>query len=98
MLNGIFGSNLNNIQAMNQESKISSSSTVSDANFKGALADVVKSAQIAIADKGIKGEVLFNKWRDLEDNLYFDPEELEEEAAEDYLKKLKRILQGRLAK
>ncbi|MFC1540772.1 hypothetical protein ACFL4J_01900, partial [Candidatus Margulisiibacteriota bacterium] len=90
MLEGIFGAN-QSIQANAKASKPASQTSFSSAEFRNAMVEVARSANMAIADKGTKDQTGFNKWRDLDDNLYFNLEEEKEEAIMEHLKKLKKI-------
>ena len=94
MLEGIFGNN-QSFQVNNKAAKPAQSG-LSGMDFKHALADLARSTNMTIADKGLAGEIDFKRWRDLEDNLYFNAEEEIEEAALEHLKKLKRLLQEQL--
>lgn len=96
MIEGIFGVN-QNIQPNNAGNK-NTNSQVGGVDFKNTMIEMARAASITIADKGNKEQMSFNKWRDLEDSLYFNPQVEEEELAEQYLNKLKRILTGKLPK
>ena len=91
MIEGIFGAQ-QSLQIHNNNVNKSSNLTQSAVDFKNMLVDLARSANMAVASKGTKEGIAFSKWRELEDNLYFNPEEEKEDAAVEYFKKLKRIL------
>ncbi|MFC1570920.1 hypothetical protein ACFL31_00045 [Candidatus Margulisiibacteriota bacterium] len=94
MLEGIAGSN--QVQPNNNKAAKSSNTTSFGVDFKNTFMELTRSANMAIAGKGNKEGIEFNKRRDLEDNLYFNPEEEEEDAALSQLKKLKKMLKEKL--
>lgn len=95
MLEGVFGGN-QSFQVNQGKASKGSNVTQSGVDFKNALVDLARSANMTIAGKGDSRELAFNKWRELEDNLYFNFEEEMEDAALDYLKKLKKIIKEKL--
>ncbi|MBU1026156.1 MAG: hypothetical protein KKA31_00330 [Candidatus Margulisbacteria bacterium] len=97
MIEGVFGG-IQNFQVNNiTAGKNSTNSAFTGAEFKNAMMDIARSANMSITDKGIKEELNFSKWRDLEENLYFNPEEEKEDTAREHLKKLKRILKEKFS-
>ena len=97
MLEGIFGAYLSHqVNNSNNAGNRDSNSAVSGVDFRNTMLAIARSANMTIADKGLKQEITNNHWRDLEDNLYFNPEEEKEDAAVEYLKKLKKLLKEKL--
>lgn len=96
MLNGIFGAN-QSLQINNNKVNKTESSQFTGADFRSAMANLAaRSANLTVAGKGNIEEFCFNKWRETEDNLYFNPLKEEEDAAVEQLKKLKKLLKEKL--
>jgi len=98
MINNIPGGINPNLPVNNTtgKSNTNSAAPAGDVNFKNTFVELARAAQLTITDKGNKDELLFNDWRELEDSLYYDKDEAEEQALEDNLKKLTRILKKKL--
>lgn len=95
MLNGIFNKNLNPTVS-NSKTSGNSTAPISDLNFKNTFVDLAQAAQVAVTEKGSKEDISFGRWRDFEDSLYYDKEEVEEKAALDNLKRLQRVIKEKL--
>jgi hypothetical protein len=98
MIEGIAGGLNPNLPVNNNKSNSNSTAAAGDVNFKNTFVELAKAAQLSVTDKGVKEELAFTSWRELEDSLYYDKEEVEEQALVDNLKKLTRILKEKLAK
>jgi hypothetical protein len=96
MLNGIIGGINSNQPVNNNKSSSSSTAAAGDVNFKNTFVELSKAAQLSVTDKGVKEELSFGSWRELEDSLYYDKEEIEEKALTENLKKLKKLLKDKL--
>ena len=96
MIEGISGGLNQNLPVNNNKSNSNSTAAAGDVNFKNTFIELAKAAQLAVTDKGTKEALSFNSWRELEDSLYYDKEEIEEKALNDNLKKLTRILKEKL--
>ena len=97
MIEGIAGGINPNLPVNNNKANTGNSATpAGDVNFKNTFIELARAAQLSVTDKGAKDELLFNDWRELEDSLYYDKEEVEEKALADNLKKLTRILKEKL--
>ena len=96
MLDGIIGGLNSSLPVNNNKSNSSSTAAAGDVNFKNTFVELARAAQLTVTGKGIKEELSFNNWRELEDSLYYDKEEIEEQALTDNLKKLKKILKEKL--
>ena len=97
MLDGIAGGLGSNLP-INNNNKVNNSTTTpaGDVNFKNTFIELAKAAQLSVTDKGVKEQLSFTSWRELEDSLYYDKEEIEEKALADNLKKLTRLLKEKL--
>jgi hypothetical protein len=96
MLDGIIGGLNSSLPANNNKSNSSSTAAAGDVNFKNTFVELARAAQLTVTGKGVKEELSFNNWRELEDSLYYNKEEVEEQALNDNLKKLKKILKEKL--
>ncbi len=97
MIEGIPGGINPNLPVNNNKSNTTNSTTpAGDVNFKNTFVELARAAQLTVTQKGNKDEIMFNDWRELEDSLYYDKEEVEEQALEDNLKRLTRILKQKL--
>ncbi len=97
MIEGISGGiNPNQPVNNNKVNNTNSTTPAGDVNFKNTFVELARAAKLTVTGKGNKDEVLFNDWRELEESLYYDKEEVEEKALEENLKKLTRILKNKL--
>ncbi|MBN3032701.1 MAG: hypothetical protein JW873_01255 [Candidatus Saganbacteria bacterium] len=97
MLDGIIGAVGSNLPVNNNKANTNNATAAAgDVNFKNTFVELARASQIMVTDKGAKDGLQFNNWRELEDSLYYDKEEAEEQAVADYLKKLTRILKQKL--
>ncbi|MFA6170599.1 MAG: hypothetical protein WCW67_02940 [Candidatus Margulisiibacteriota bacterium] len=93
-MDGIFGVNPNNKVNNHQESK--KTATPGGIDFKAALGELAATAQKKVNNKGGKEGLEFDNWRDLEETLYYDKEEVEEKATLENIKKLKKMIKSKL--
>ncbi len=97
MIEGIGGGLNPNLPVNNHKAGNTNSATpAGDVNFKNTFVELARAAQLTVTQKGNKDEISFSDWRELEDSLYYDKEAVEEQALEDNLKKLTRILKKKL--
>ena len=96
MINGITGGLNPNLPVNNNKSNSNSTAAAGDVNFKNTFVELARAAQLTVTGKGVKDQLSFNNWRELEDSLYYDKEEIEEKALTDNLKKLTKILKEKL--
>ncbi len=97
MINSIPGGINPNLPINNNKSNNANPATPGgDVNFKNTFVELARAAKLTVTQKGNKDELQFNDWRELEDSLYYDKEAVEEQALEDNLKKLTRILKKKL--
>lgn len=97
MINSIPGGVNPNLPVNNNKGNNTNPATpAGDVNFKNTFVELARAAKLTVTQKGNKDELSFNDWRELEDSLYYDKEAAEEQALEDNLKKLTRILKKKL--
>ena len=97
MINSIPGGVNPNLPVNNNKANNTNSTTpTGEVNFKNTFAELARAAKLTVTQKGNKEELSFSDWRELEDSLYYDKEEAEEQALTDNLKKLTRILKKKL--
>lgn len=97
MIEGIAGGINPNLPVNNNKANTNNSTTpAGGVDFRNTFVELARAAQLTVTQKGKKDETLFSDWRELEDSLYYDKEAVEEQALEDNLKKLTRILKKKL--
>ncbi|OGC11081.1 hypothetical protein A3K48_00925 [candidate division WOR-1 bacterium RIFOXYA12_FULL_52_29] len=90
----IFGVNPNN--KVNNQPEVKKTVNPQGVDFKASLGEIAAAAQKKVVNKGGKEGLEFDNWRDMEESLYYDKEEVEEKATLENIKKLKKMIKNKL--
>ncbi|MFH1390386.1 MAG: hypothetical protein ABIH56_06680 [Candidatus Margulisiibacteriota bacterium] len=95
-MNGVFGVNPNN--KVDNHTEVKKTVNPQGVDFKASLGEIAAASQKKVVNKGGKEGLEFDNWRDLEESLYYDKEEVEEKATIDNIKKLKKMIKNKMEK